>query len=90
MSKVESFVFGQKAPAWFDDEARKGRVRIMYDDEGNIVSAKIMSGTKVYEAHKGDSIIKSNSGLVVIPQNKAKQYGVQKNVKVAEEEKTDD
>ena len=91
MAKFESFIFGDlNVPVWFNDEAKMGRVKINYDDEGNIVNAKIMSGTKVYEAQKGDSIMKSISGLVVIPKDKAKKYGVQKNVKSNEESKEEE
>ena len=91
MGKFESFIFGDlNVPVWFNDEARMGRVKINYDDEGNIVNAKITSGTKVYEAQKGDSIVKSISGLVVIPKDKAKKYGVQRNVKTEEESKEEE
>lgn len=84
--KVETYILGQgKAPQWLNDEAGKGRVKFIRDDEGNLLGAKIMSGTKVYDAKVGDSIIKSNSGLVAMPQDKAKKYGVQ-NGKVHKED----
>ena len=63
----EQFIFGKdKIPSWFDSQAKKGRVRTTYDDNHNIVSAKIFSGINTYEAFPGDTIINSKSGLVVV------------------------
>lgn len=76
---VESFIFGEgKAPEWFDKEANAGRVKIMYDEDDQMIGAQILSGTKVYEAKIGDSILNTKYGLAVLPKEKAKQYGVQK------------
>ena len=75
---VESFILGeQKAPEWFDKEANAGRVKIMYDEDDQMIGAQILSGTKVYEAKIGDSILNTKYGLAVLPKEKAKQYGVQ-------------
>lgn len=76
---VESFIFGEgKAPEWFDKEANAGRIKIMYDEDDQMIGAQILSGTKVYEAKIGDSILNTKYGLAVLPKEKAKQYGVQK------------
>lgn len=76
---VESFIFGEgKAPEWFDKEANAGRVKIMYDEDDQMIGAQILSGTKTYEAKIGDSILNTKYGLAVLPKEKAKQYGVQK------------
>lgn len=62
----EEFIFGKdKAPAWFDEQAKKGRVKVEYDDDKKIVGARIFSGVNIYEAKVGDVIINSKSGLVV-------------------------
>lgn len=62
----ESFIFGsENVPIWFDEEAKKGRINIKYEN-GKIQKAIIMSGTKRYEAFPGDTIVHSKSGMVVI------------------------
>lgn len=76
---VESFVLGEgKAPEWFNNEANAGRVKLIYDEDDQLIGAQILSGVKVYDALIGDSILNSKYGLAVIPKEKAKQYGVQK------------
>ena len=79
MKKVESFIFGEgKAPEWFNKEANAGRVKMLFDEEDQMIGAQLLSGTKVYEAKIGDSIMNTKYGLAVLPKEKAKQYGVQK------------
>lgn len=92
---IESFIFGEgKAPEWFNKEANAGRVKTILDEDDQIVGAQILSGTKVYEAKAGDSIVNTKYGLAVIPREKAKQYGVQnkdvKKEKEITEEKTEE
>lgn len=85
----ESFIFGSKnIPIWFDDEAKKGRINIKYDD-GKIQKAIIMSGTKRYEAFPGDTIVYSKSGMVVIPKNFV-DYKVVTKEEDTDEEDTDE
>lgn len=79
MKKVESYVLGEgKAPEWFNKEANAGRVKIIFDEDNELIGAQILSGTKVYDAVVGDSILNTKYGLAVLPREKAKQYGVQK------------
>lgn len=80
MSKeLESFIFGEgKVPEWFNIEANAGRVKMLFDEDDQIIGAQILSGTKTYEAKIGDSVIKTKYGLAVLSKEKAKQYGVQK------------
>lgn len=91
---VEGFVFGEmKVPDWFNKEANSGRIKLIFDEEDQMVAAQILSGTKVYEAKVGDSILNTKYGIVVIPREKAKQYGVQKKddvKKETKEEKTEE
>ena len=69
--KLESFVFGkQKAPFWFDE----------YDDEGEM-SAKLHTPTGILDVKVGDTIVYTKTGLGMIPQAKAKKYGVQRDEK---------
>lgn len=83
---VESFIFGEgKAPEWFDKEANMGRVKLMFDEDDQMIGAQILSGTKIYEAKIGDSILNTKYGLAVLPKEKAKQYGVQKKDDVKKE-----
>ncbi len=72
---AETYVFGNKnVPDWFNKEATSGRVKINYDDDGQIVNAKIVSGMKEYIANPGDTIMYTKSGLVVISKEKANKY----------------
>lgn len=76
---VENFVLGEaKVPEWFNRETNAGRVKVLFDEDDEMIGAQILSGTKVYEAKVGDTIINSKYGLAVLPREKAKQYGVQK------------
>lgn len=63
----DSFVLGKDVvPVWFNEEANKGRVRTIYDDNRNVQNVIINSGIKKYVASPGDTIINSKSGIVVI------------------------
>lgn len=82
----EQFIFGkEKAPAWFDEQAKKGRVRVQYDDDKQITGARIFSGVNTYQAKVGDTIINSKSGLVVITKVSAGKENSKKNNKEEEE-----
>lgn len=84
--QFESFILGVgKVPAWFNDEANKGKVKQVFDEDGELVETHIASGTKVYVAHDGDTIINTNYGLVVMKKEDAKKYGVQKKEEVKSE-----
>ena len=84
------FVFEQKkAPIWFEELCLKGKAKINRDEDGNILSATLFSPSGSKIAKIGDTIVYSNSGLAVIPNDKAKKYGVQKSDKVVKKEKTD-
>jgi len=81
----EQFIFGkEKAPVWFDEHAKKGRVKCIYDDDKKLVGARIFSGVNTYDAKVGDTIINSKSGLIVIAKPIEKNVP-KKNIK--EEEK---
>ena len=76
---MQQFVFGAKnPPEWFSTECLKGRVKLHYDNESNIVGATIYTATKTVEAVIGDSIILLESGLQVVPKAKAIKYNLQK------------
>ena len=61
-------------PSWFIDEASKGRAKIKYDEDAEIESVTVISGTKTYEAYPGDTIMKLNTGMVVLKKEKAKKF----------------
>lgn len=76
---MQQFVFGIKnPPEWFSTECLKGRVKLHYDNESNVVGATIYTATKTVEAVIGDSIILLESGLQVVPKAKAIKYNLQK------------
>ena len=75
----ETFIFGkEKTPDWFNKAANEGRVRVFYDEDNKMVRARIKSGINEYIAEIGDSIINTRTGLIVIKEDKAKKYKVQK------------
>lgn len=86
MKEMESFIFGEmRAPDWFNKEANAGRVKVLYDEDDEILGAQIISGMKVYEVRIGDTVLYSKYGLSVVPKEKAKKFGLQK--KDAKQEK---
>lgn len=76
---VENFILSnKKAPDWFNKEANAGRVKLLFNEDEEMIGAQIVSGTRTYEAKIGDTILNTKYGLMVLPKEKAKQYGVQK------------
>lgn len=76
---MQQFVFGVKnPPEWFSTECLKGRVKMHYDNSNNIVGATVHTATKTVEAKVGDSIILIESGIQVVPKDKALKYHLQK------------
>lgn len=83
----QKFVFCKEAvPAWFNKQANQGRVKITYDDDHNIVNAKIFSGVNIYDAFPGDTIINSKSGLIVISKPPVKAKAAQNSFKKSNKE----
>lgn len=84
----DSFVLGKDVvPVWFNEEANKGRVRTIYDDNRNVQNIIINSGIKKYVASPGDTIVNSKSGIVVIPKKvEVKEEPVVKETKEEAEE----
>lgn len=77
MASVKSFILGvDKSPEWFNEEAKKGRARAYYDDNNELDYVRIVSGINNYEAHKGDKILMSKNGLVVMPKEKVQKNNV--------------
>lgn len=83
MAKLEMFSVGkEKIPNWFNEEARKGRCKINKGDDDELINIVIYGPTGANVANIGDSIMKTKSGMLVIPEEKAKKYNVQKNISV--------
>lgn len=83
--EIKDFVLGKgKIPNWFNEQCEKGRAKINYDDESNIINATIHTPTKSIKAKIGDSIMLAKSGLQVVPKEKAIKYRIQKSEKVKE------
>ncbi len=76
--KTETFVVGKdKFPDWFNQQAAMGRARTVRDDDGNIEYVVINNASGSYRAKVGDSVMKSKTGLLVIPQKTAQKYRMQ-------------
>lgn len=77
---VKKFVIGQEFPEWFENQCLLGRAKVNYDDDGEIVNVVVNSPVKRIIAYPGDSIMLLKSGLSVVPEEKAKKYGLQKEI----------
>lgn len=65
---MNSFILGKdNFPIWFKEECKKGRVKILYDEDENVKGVKIFNPTKTIECKMGDKIIKMRTGLSCIP-----------------------
>lgn len=76
----KQFVFGEVAmPQWFRDEIRKGRVKLVYEDDewdtvdSTVVGAEIKTVTKKYNVEEGDMVIMSKNGIVVKKKEEKRQ-----------------
>ena len=66
-SNDKRFVLGNGIiPGWIEQFSRNGRIKFEYDEDKNIISATIHSQTGVKKAIIGDTIVKANSGLIVV------------------------
>ncbi|MBO7695431.1 MAG: hypothetical protein J6T10_22630 [Methanobrevibacter sp.] len=89
--KLKSFVFGKdKTPIWFNDVCKTGKAKINYGEENEIISATLYSPSGSKVVNIGDSIVYTNSGLSVIPQEKAKKYGIQRGKSNVEKNKEEE
>ena len=71
--EIEKFVVGDKTPSWFDESLKMGKAKVnYYNDE--LVNIVIIANSKEIVANIGDVIIKTNSGLSLIPRDKAIKY----------------
>lgn len=62
-------------PIWFNDECAKGRAKVV-SDNGKLINIVVHNATKTITANIGDVIVLYNSGLSVIPGDKAVKYGL--------------
>lgn len=70
---------GKDFPDWLINETSLGRAKVKRDEETNeIEGMTIISGTKTYLANVGDLIMKTKSGIVVVPKSEAKKYDLAK------------
>lgn len=75
--EAKTFVLGRDAiPEWFNESARQGRAKLVYDpdDQTDLIGAVIFAPTRTVNANLGDVIMKSRSGLMVVPKDKAAKY----------------
>lgn len=75
--EVKSFVLGRDAvPEWFNESARQGRAKLVYDpdEQTELIGAVIFAPTKTINVKLGDTIMKSRTGLMVVPKDKAAKY----------------
>lgn len=82
MANIKKFtVNDMNFPIWFNDECAKGRAKIVTED-GKLLNIVVYNATKTLTANIGDVIVLYNSGLSVIPKEKAVKYGLRnENVK---------
>lgn len=86
--EAKKFVVGKNAknfPDWFNEHASAGRLKVVYDDDGNVDNIVVSNPTRRIVAHVGDTIMLMKSGLTVLTEEKAKRYKVQQNPKTQAE-----
>lgn len=76
-ANILKFTVGEKIPDWFNAEAAIGRARVNQDESGNLVNITLFTVSKQIIANIGDVIVKTNTGLTLIPQKKAIKYRVE-------------
>lgn len=75
--EVKSFVLGKDTvPEWFNESAKQGRSKLVYDPDGQpeLLGAVIYMPTKTVNVQPGDVIIKTRSGIMAVPKEKAAKY----------------
>lgn len=65
----------EDAPEWFHNECAAGRIRLFYDGE-YLEKVTVFTTTKTVVGKIGDVIVKSRTGMNIIPKDKAKKYKV--------------
>lgn len=63
-----SFEVENKAgfPEWFDAEMKKGRAKILRDEDGVFVGVEIFAPSGKVRAYPGDRVVLSRSGMCVL------------------------
>ena len=76
MAEVKNkFILSEdKVPDWIRNYSNIGRIKFNRNDENKIISAIIQSPTGPKKVNIGDTIMLVNSGLIVIPKEKAEKY----------------
>ena len=75
MAKLNNkrFVLGMEPiPEWTEMFSKRGRIKFVYDDELNLMYAIIQSPTGPKKANIGDTIVRANSGLIIIPKGRVR------------------
>lgn len=85
MASARQFIVGKEDyPAWFREQASKGRVKLNHDDDGVLQSITVYAPTKSYTAKPGDVILMLKSGMTVLDKASAIKYGTQPQKKEVE------
>lgn len=70
----KQFILGkEKFPAWFDEQVAKGRAKVNYDDDNDLINVTVYTPTKTVVALPEDTIMLLKSGLTVIKKEAAKK-----------------
>jgi len=77
MANVERYIVtGNNIPAWLNDYANKGIVRVIVDEDGEFEKIQLELPTGRKFAKYGDVILKERNGLCVLTGEQAKKYKV--------------
>lgn len=73
-NSAKRFVVSDVAvPDWLEEQAHKGRIKLCYNEDEELVGATVFGPTKTTIAKVGDTIVLSKSGLSVLPRTTAKE-----------------
>ena len=64
-----------KYPDWFTKECKLGKIKMNYDEDGELLNATVHTPVKIQTANIGDAIVKLRSGVHVIVADRVKKNG---------------
>lgn len=71
---IKKYIIGTNPiPDWVKEFCRVGKIRFNYDED-EFIDVSVSVQSNVVKANNGDLLLKSRSGLIVIPKDKAEMY----------------
>ena len=66
MAELKQYVlFDKNVPEWVNEQSKLGRIKLLFDEDGNPIGAVVHSPSKSETIGVGDAIILTKSGLSI-------------------------